>query len=85
MESGPEDKEAAVMKCHVCGSSMKSVCTVLPFKVSATSIVILKDLPVRECQRCSEYALEDPIMARVDEILAAVNGAAELEVIQFAA
>ena len=73
------------MKCHVCGSPMVPVVAVLPFKISATSIVILKNLPILECQGCTEYALEDPIMARVDEILGAVNGAAELEVIQFAA
>ena len=73
------------MKCHVCGSPMESVSSVLPFKVSETSIVILKDLPTLECKNCTEYLLEDAVMARVEEILGAVDGAAELEVIRFAA
>ena len=37
------------MKCHVCGSRMRSIITGLPFKVSETTIVILKDLPVFQC------------------------------------
>jgi YgiT-type zinc finger domain-containing protein len=41
--------------------------TDLPFKVSETTIVIVKALPVLECQRCAEYLLEDPVMKRVDE------------------
>jgi YgiT-type zinc finger domain-containing protein len=77
------------MKCHVCGSQMHSTTTTLPFKVSETSretsIVILKKLPVLQCTNCSEYLMEDPVMARVEEILAAVDRVTELEVIQFAA
>ncbi|MGO9567088.1 MAG: YgiT-type zinc finger protein [Desulfomonilaceae bacterium] len=42
------------MKCHVCGSSLKLLITDLPFKVSETTIVILKGLPVLQCDNCSE-------------------------------
>ena len=73
------------MKCHVCGSNMKSMITNLPFKINETTIVILKDLPVLQCNNCNEYLLDDPVMKRVDEILEKVDTAAELEVIRYAA
>lgn len=73
------------MRCHVCGSKMKSVITNLPFKVNDAAIIILKDLPVYQCQGCTEYLLEDPVLERVDEILDKVDAAAELEVIKYAA
>ena len=73
------------MRCHVCGSKMKSVTTNLPFKVNDSSIVILKDLPVYQCQGCTEYLLDDPVLERVDEILDKVDTAAELEVVKYAA
>jgi hypothetical protein len=40
---------------------------------------------VLQCGNCTEYLIEDSVMRRVDEILAAVAGAAELEVIRYAA
>jgi len=49
------------------------------------TIVIVKDLPVLQCGNCTEYLIEDNVMRRVDQILAAVAGAAELEVIRYAA
>ncbi len=73
------------MKCHVCGSNMKSMVTNLPFKINETTIVILKDLPVLQCNNCNEYLLDDSVMKRVDEILEKVDTAAELEVIRYAA
>jgi YgiT-type zinc finger domain-containing protein len=73
------------MKCHVCGSNMKSMVTNLPFKINETTLVILKDLPVLQCNKCSEYLLDDPVMKRVDGILEKVDTAAELEVIRYAA
>ena len=73
------------MKCRVCGGTQKVVRTDLPFKVAESTIVILKDLPVYQCGSCSEYSLDNQVMARVDAILAAVDVSAELEVIRFAA
>ncbi len=72
------------MKCHVCGSNMKPMVTNLPFKINETTIIILKDLPVLQCNNCNEYLLDDPVMKRVDEILEKVDTAAELEVIRYA-
>ncbi|MBW2593547.1 MAG: type II toxin-antitoxin system MqsA family antitoxin [Deltaproteobacteria bacterium] len=57
------------MKCHVCGSKLKHLVTDLPFKTGDTTIAILKDLPVIQCENCGEYLLDDPVMNRVEEIL----------------
>lgn len=73
------------MRCHVCGATMEATVTTLPFKVRDRTIIIIKGVPVRQCARCSEYLLEDAVMAQVDSILAQVNAAAELAVIEFAA
>ena len=73
------------MKCSICGAELKATRTDLPFKVRETSIVILKNLPVIQCENCSEYLIEDAVLRRVDEILAKVNTGAELEIIRYAA
>ena len=73
------------MKCHVCGSTLQPVVTDLPFKLAERAIVIVKDLPVLQCEGCSEYLLEDATLARVDELLAGADSSAELEIIRFAA
>ena len=73
------------MKCHVCGSNMDSLTTDLPFKVSETTIVIVKGLPVLQCNNCSEYLLEDSVLKQVEIILDNVDTSAELEVINYAA
>jgi YgiT-type zinc finger domain-containing protein len=64
---------------------MAPVVSDLPFKTSDHTIIILKDVPVLQCGNCGEYLLEDAVMARVDDILSAVVGSAELEVIRYAA
>lgn len=43
------------MKCGVCGSELRATHTDLPFKVRETAIVILKHLPVLQCEGCPEY------------------------------
>jgi len=73
------------MKCTVCGAAMKPVTTDLPFKLSETHIVILKQLPVLQCSACREYLIEDAVMARVDDMLTRADRTAELEVIRYAA
>ena len=49
------------------------------------AIVILRALPVLQCEGCTQYLIEDPVFARVEEILDRVGDDAELEVIRFAA
>jgi YgiT-type zinc finger domain-containing protein len=73
------------MKCHVCGGVLEPVITDLPFKLSHRAIVVIRDLPVLQCGACRDYLLEDPVMSRVDEILAGIAEGAELEVVRFAA
>jgi YgiT-type zinc finger domain-containing protein len=73
------------MKCTVCGSRLQSLESDLPFKVSGRTVVILKKLPVLQCENCSEYVIEDRVLSRVDDILAGVDRAAELEIVQYAA
>lgn len=85
MGSGHEEAEEKAMKCMTCGSSLQPVRSDLPFKVSEHSIVILKNLPVLECNNCGEYSIQDPIYRRVEEILDDVDASAELEIIRFAA
>jgi YgiT-type zinc finger domain-containing protein len=64
---------------------LEPLITDLPFKVSETTIVILKDLPLLQCNNCTEYFLDDAVMCRVEEILKRVDTAAELEIIRYAA
>jgi YgiT-type zinc finger domain-containing protein len=64
---------------------LREIRTDLPFKVSERTIVIVKDLPVLQCERCSEYLMDDPTFARVEEMLAHADKGAELEIIAFAA
>ena len=73
------------MKCRVCGSNLRAKNTDLPFKLRETTIVILKDLPVLQCDNCTEYLLRDEVMANVEQMLARVGSGAELEVIRYAA
>ena len=73
------------MKCTVCGAQLRSAISDLPFKTSEQTIVILKNLPVLQCETCTHYLIEDAVLGRVDQILAAVDGAAELEIIRYAA
>jgi len=73
------------MKCHVCGSRLAHQVTDLPFKIGDRSIVILKGLPVLQCENCGEYLIEDNVMARVEQMLAKVDSASELEIIRYAA
>jgi hypothetical protein len=53
--------------------------------VSEQTIVILKDLPVLQCENCTQYLLEDRVLSRVDAILASIDRAAELEIVRYAA
>ncbi len=73
------------MKCRVCGAMLRTTTTDLPFKVSERTIVILKDLPVAQCEGCSEYLVADAVFVKVEALLANADGAAELEIIPYAA
>ena len=72
-------------ECSACGAQMRLTTSDLPFKMTEQRIVILKGLPVLQCENCAEYLIEEAVLGRVDEILASMDGAAELEVIRYAA
>src|SRR3990170_1306369 len=84
MEGEAEDQEES-MKCHVCGGKMAPVLSDLHFKLGRKTIVIVKELPVLQCERCSEYMLDDHVMARVDAMIGKVEEDAELKVLKYAA
>ena len=73
------------MKCLVCGAALRSITTDLPLKVSDHTIVVVKKLPVMQCDGCVEYLIEDPVMAKVDELLSGVDRSIELNIVPFAA
>ncbi len=73
------------MKCLVCGTRLRGATTDLPFKVSDRTIVIVKSLPILQCDGCPEYLLDDAVMTRVDELLSKVDRSIELEIVPFAA
>ena len=73
------------MRCHLCGSTLESLNTDLPFKIGDSTIVIFKGLPVLQCDNCGEYLIEDKVMERVEAILNKVSEDAELEIIRYAA
>ena len=73
------------MKYAVCGAEMRATRSGLPFKTTDRAIVILKGLPVLQCESCAHYLIEDAVLAQVDRILAASSGPAELQIITYAA
>ena len=73
------------MKSRVCRGALEKPVTDQPFKMGDTRIVVVKALPVLQCRQCGDTELEDAEMTRVDELLAAADGSAELEVIRYAA
>lgn len=73
------------MKCHICGSTLKPVATDMPFKTGPRSIVIFKELPVLQCEYCSEYLLQDSVMERIEAMLAKADRQAEVEIFRYAA
>ncbi|MGR3309295.1 MAG: YgiT-type zinc finger protein [Candidatus Brocadiales bacterium] len=72
------------MICHNCGGKLEKVVTDLPFKVKDNSIVIIKKLPILQCQNCNEYLIEDSVMEKIDYILGGIDKTAELEILSYA-
>lgn len=73
------------MNCTVCGAQMHERTTNLPFKTSDRTTLIVRGLPIVECDNCGEYLIEDPVMMRVDQIIATIGAEAELEIVRYAA
>lgn len=73
------------MICHVCEAEMSRIITDLPFKLRDTGIVVVKDLPVIQCESCREYLLDDSVMEQVENIINHAGKSVEFEVVKFAA
>ncbi|MCO6440821.1 MAG: YgiT-type zinc finger protein [Nitrococcus mobilis] len=73
------------MKCHVCGGTMESVATDLPFKLDDRRILIVKGLPIEQCASCGEYLISDAVMQVLDQLIEDTNEAVELEIRRYAA
>ena len=73
------------MRCHVCGGWLERTVTNLPFRLSSGGIVVIKGLPVFECDNCIEFSLDDEVMERVEALLDRIDDATELEVIRYVA
>ena len=73
------------MKCHVCGGVMLATRSDMPFKTGSQPIVILKEMPVLQCENCGKFLIEDAVMEQVETILANVDQDAELEIGRYAA
>jgi len=73
------------MQCTICGATLRPTTSDLPFKVREHTIVILKNLPVLECPNCAQYLIADRELSRVEQMLAQINGAAELEILRYVA
>ena len=76
--------EKEQLRCRTCEGPLEERVTDLPFKIGDSSIVILKSLPALQCRQCGETELEQATMSRVDQILGAVDGSAELQVFRYA-
>ncbi len=71
------------MKCNICGGIFQKKTVDLPFRLGYHSIVIIKTLPVLECENCSEYTIEDSVMEEIDGILESIDSSVELEILDF--
>jgi len=85
MGTGSPIEKGKQMKCRICGGTLRAAITDLPFKVSDRTIVILKRLPVQQCESCGEYAIADAVLEKVDMLLDKVDASVELEIIPYAA
>ena len=72
------------MICHNCGGNLNNLITDLPFKLNNSNIVIIKGLPVLQCENCNEFVIEDEIMEKVDSILEKIDSSVELEILSYA-
>jgi YgiT-type zinc finger domain-containing protein len=79
-----EDEEE-IMNCHNCGARLTKVITDLPFKIRKKSIIILRNVPVMQCENCSEFLVEDEVMEKIDGIFAKIDSSVEVEILNYAA
>jgi YgiT-type zinc finger domain-containing protein len=72
------------MTCHICGGPLSPCVTTLPVKEDHNRIVIIKGVPLLQCDNCREYVIEDAVMDRIDTLLSKGDATVELEVLNYA-
>lgn len=77
-------KHKQPITCYNCGGIFENKITNMPFKLNNICIVIIKGLPVLQCEKCNEFVIEDEIMEKVDTILNKIDTSAELEILSYA-
>lgn len=73
------------LRCHVCGGEMHEARSDMPFKLDVKRIVIIRDLPVHQCDQCGEHMFADAVMAKIETALGKAEPDAELEIVRYAA
>jgi len=73
------------MKCHICGGQMEKIQTDLPFKLDDHKILVMKDVPVEQCNSCGEFLIPDPVMEVLDNVIESTDKAVEIEIRRYAA
>ncbi|MEQ8167987.1 MAG: type II toxin-antitoxin system MqsA family antitoxin [Candidatus Eremiobacterota bacterium] len=71
------------MICHVCGGNLERIITDFPFKTNYITIVIVKKMPVLQCENCGEYLIEDPVMEKIDTILNKIDSQTEVGILSY--
>lgn len=73
------------MRCHVCGGQMKKIQTDLPFKLDDHKILVMKSVPVEQCNSCGDFLISDHVMEVLENIFESTDKAVEIEVRRYAA
>ena len=77
-------KHKQPITCYNCVCIFEKKITSMPFKLNNICIVIIKGLPVLQCDNCNKFVIEDEIMEKVDSILERIDSSAELEILNYA-
>jgi YgiT-type zinc finger domain-containing protein len=81
----PYETKDNAMKCHICGGYMQSLHTDVPFKLDLQRIIVIKNVPVEQCESCGEFVIFDHVMEEIDSIIETMDTAAEFEIRHYAA
>jgi YgiT-type zinc finger domain-containing protein len=64
---------------------MEPTQTDLPFKLNNRRILVVKDMPVFQCNSCGEFMLSEQVMETLDRLIEATDENTELEIRRYAA
>ncbi|MBS3759136.1 MAG: YgiT-type zinc finger protein [Desulfobacterales bacterium] len=64
---------------------MEKIQTDLPFKLDDHKILVMKDVPVEQCNSCGESLIPDPVMEVLDNVIESTDKAVEIEIRRYAA